>query len=178
MKSPVFLSIFILFTTTTVAQSKTDEQAIKHTIQLIQNGWNNANGETFASAFWDSHDFVVWNGYYFKEQSLEANSMGHQRIFDTMYKETQLFYTIDKIKFLTTDFALVHVFGAVTSKDEQRPEHPQVLISMLLEKKQNDWKIISFHNLDLEVFQNEEMLKRAPVPVSIMYANWYAMASK
>ncbi|MCB0456640.1 MAG: SgcJ/EcaC family oxidoreductase [Flavobacteriaceae bacterium] len=177
MKKLVFILTLTVIANTLNAQSKKDEQEITNTIQLLQKGWNAGNGETFASAFSEPHDFIVWNGYYMKNNTVESNAKSHNFIYQKFYKDTQLFYTIDKIKFLSDNIALAHVFGAVVSNTEQRPTDPQVLISMVLQKNNGNWRIVSFHNLDLEVFQNEETKNNAPIPVNVMYASWYAEAN-
>ena len=174
MKRAILFFSILMCSASLLAQTAHDEQLIRNTVKTLQTGWNASSGETFASSFTDSHDFIVWNGYYFKGQDIKTNAMGHDQIFSTMYKGTQLYYTVDKIRFIKEDIALVHVFGAVVKITESRPKDPQVLISMVMEKKNGDWKISSFHNLDLEVFQNEGMLKGSPVPPSVMYASWYA----
>ncbi|MDC8000577.1 SgcJ/EcaC family oxidoreductase [Aequorivita todarodis] len=178
MKRILFVLTIVLMSTITNAQKANEEQELKNLIGTLQKGWNSASGETFASAFAEPHDFIVWNGYYFKNNTVQSNTETHQWIFNTIYRDTQLFYAIDKIKFLKEDIALLHVFGAVAPKDELRPEDPEVLMTIIAEKKNGHWKIVSFHNLDLEVFQNEGMLKGAPVPPSAMYASWYAENSK
>ncbi|HPF11035.1 MAG TPA: SgcJ/EcaC family oxidoreductase [Flavobacteriaceae bacterium] len=176
MKKLAFIFIIAIISNSVSAQSSKDEQDIKNTVHLLQQGWNSGSGETFASAFAEPHDFIVWNGYYMKNLSVENNAKGHNQIFSTFYKGTQLFYTIDKIKFLSKDIALVHIFGAVVNQNEARPKDPEVVISMVLQKNQGVWKIVSFHNLDLEAFQNEEIKKNAPMPIEVMYASWYAEA--
>ncbi|MEZ4778446.1 MAG: SgcJ/EcaC family oxidoreductase [Flavobacteriaceae bacterium] len=174
MKKLVFIFTFAIIANTISAQSKKDEQDIKNTIQLLQKGWNAGSGKIFASAFSEPHDFIVWNGYYMKNNTVENNEKSHNFIYQKFYKDTQLFYTIDKIKYLSNDIALVHMLGAVVSNTEQKPTDPQVLISMVIQKDNGNWRIVSFHNLDLEVFQNEETKKNAPLPVQVMYSSWYA----
>ncbi|MCB0464434.1 MAG: SgcJ/EcaC family oxidoreductase [Aequorivita sp.] len=178
MKRILTLLSIVLMSTITNAQKANDEQEVKNLVATLQKGWNTASGETFASAFAEPHDFIVWNGYYFKNNPIQKNAEMHQWIFNTMYNNTHLFYTIDKIKFLKEDIALLHVLGAVVSIDEARPKDPEVLMTLIAEKKDGNWKIVSFHNLDLEVFQNEEMRKSAPVPPAVMYASWYSENSK
>ena len=178
MKRILFLLTMVLMSTITNAQKVSDEEELKNLVETLQRGWNSASGETFASAFAEPHDFIVWNGYYFKNNTVQNNAETHQWIFNTMYKDTQLFYVIDKIKFLKEDIALLHVLGAIAPKKEVRPKDPEVLLTIIAEKKKGNWKIVSFHNLDLEVFQNEAMSKGAPVPPSQMYASWYSENSK
>jgi uncharacterized protein (TIGR02246 family) len=174
MKKIIFILSITFFTTSIFAQNQKDEKEIRNLIANMQKGWNTGSGETFASSFTEPHDLIVWTGYYIKNNTIQKNAEAHQRIFNTMYKDTQLFYTIDKIKFLSEDIALVHVLGAVDSIGNPRPNDPEVLISIVAQKENGVWKIVSFHNLDLEVFQNEDIKKGAPMTPSVMYASWYA----
>ncbi len=152
-----------------------EEQAIRQVVETMIGGWNAGSGEQFASVFADDHDFIVWNGYFFTGMNQAQNAVNHQRIFDTMYRDTKNHAVVDKIRFIRKDLALIHILAAVTPKEDARPKDPQVLISAILEKQADDWKILSFHNLDLEAFQNEDMKKASPIPVEQMYASWYAV---
>ena len=173
MKKCIQVLSLLLLTTPLLAQMEAEEQAIEKLVQSMANAWTAADGEQFASIFADTCDFIVWNGMYNPNYTREANAKGHQRIFDTIYKGTQVHYQIDKIKFIRPDIALIHVFGAVNKKGEARPKDPFVLWSGLLEKSNGKWKILAFHNLDLEVFQSEEQKKFFPVPPEVMYSGWY-----
>ena len=53
------------------------------------------------------------------------------------------------------------------------PENPGAVISMVVEKKDNDWKIISFHNCDIEISFDPAAAGQAPIPPKVMYASWY-----
>ncbi len=174
MKS-VFL--FALASTITVsgavAQKNTDEAIIRSIVSDMAEGWSTGSGERFAAPFSENHDFVTWHGYYMAGINRAANARAHQGIFNTIYKDTKHWATVDKVRFVREDLALVHVYSAITAKGEPRPENPAVFWSALFEKQGDSWKIISFHNMDLEVFQNEQMLKGSPVPPRGMYANWY-----
>ena len=171
--------LFLFFATSGIfSQTSADEQAIRQVVQTIADAWTAGSGEQFASVFAEQHDFVVWNGYYLKGLSQQQNAEGHQRLFEFVYKDTDHYATVDKIRFLREDLALIHVFAAVVPKGEGRPKDPDVLWSGVLEKKDGLWKILSFHNLDLEVFQDEQTRAQAPMPPEVMYASWYAAAGK
>ncbi len=174
MKS-LFLSFSLLvFSFTLFAQTPEDKQAIQNLVKTMAEGWTAGSGEQIASVFAAEHDFVVWNGYYMKNMSPKLTTKSFDGILSSIYKDTQHFATIDKIKFIRKDVALIHVFAAIAKKGEGRPADPEVLWTGLLTKENGSWKIVSFHNLDLEVFENEETRKRAPMPTSVMYAGWYS----
>lgn len=175
MRTFIFLFISVFVTSSLLAQNNEDEKAIHDLVQTMSKAWTDGNGEQFASVFADQHDYIVWNGYYMKSFNPQMNAQTHQRIFEGIYKNTQNHVVIDKIKFVKEDVAMIHVLGAISQKGEERPKDPQVLWTSLLTKESGDWKIISFHNLDLEVFQNEGMKKGAPIPVEKMYSSWYAI---
>ena len=173
MKSFIFSFSLFFLSFSIFAQNTQDEQAIRDLVKTMADGWTAGSGEQFASVFADQHDFIVWTGYYMKNSDTKMNARAHQGIFDTMYKDTEHFATIDKIKFIRKDVALIHVLAAVAKKGEGRPANPDVLWTGLLTKDSGKWKIVSFHNLDLEVFENENILKSAPAPPTVMYASWY-----
>jgi len=164
---------FLLLPCISHTQSVTDHTAIENVIGTMAEAWSESNGEKFASIFSNQHDFIVWNGYYFKDINRETNARNHNGIFHTIYANTQLFYVIDKLRFISDEVALVHVMGAVVKKNEPRPSDPQVLYTALLEKTGDKWEISSFHNLDLEIFEDDNAKKNSPIPPHVMYASWY-----
>lgn len=174
------INLIALFVCTQMlnAQTDQDEKAIRSLVRTMAEGWSEGSGEKFAGVFADQHDFVVWNGFYMRDMNPQFNARAHQQLFETQYRNTDHYATVDKIKFIREDLALIHVLAAVVPDGAGRPENPQVLWSGLLEKKNGEWKIISFHNLDLEVFENEQMMKSAPMPPNVMYASWYAEEGK
>lgn len=167
------LIMLTAISTSVLAQSNTDEQAIKKVINTMETGWVQKNGELFSSVFAEGHDYIVWNGYYFPNQSVKQNAAAHQGLFDGVYKTFDVKLKVDKIRFVRPDVALVHVYGGGYTKGEAAPENPTVLMTLLMEKKSNDWKIISFHNLDLFAFTDKTTAERSPMPLQVMYANWY-----
>jgi uncharacterized protein (TIGR02246 family) len=173
MKKTIILSVMsTLAMGAASAQSKTsDEQAIREVVATLEKGWNSASGETFASVFADVHDYIVVNGYYFSNFTRQRNAATHQGLFDGIYKGTKARLKIDKIRFLRPDLAQVTALGARFHKDSTVPRDPGAIMTILVEKKNEAWKIISFHNHELSSFANRE---RSPVPLNVMYATWYA----
>lgn len=173
MKKIIITVIAIISISGAFAQTKEDELAIKSIIASMEEGWVQKDGKKFASGFADVHDFIVWNGYYFSNQTKEATATAHQNLFNGPFKTMDIKLNLDKIKFIKADVALTHVIGVGYEKGKDVPKDPGVLMTILLEKKNSKWQIVSFHNLDLEVFQNEEIKKGMPFPAHVMYASWY-----
>lgn len=173
MKS-LIISLSLFFCTfSLVAQNAQDEQAIRDLVSGMAEAWTDGNGEEWAKYFADEHDLVVWNGIYFKKTNPALNARSHQQLFENQYKDTKHYSVVDKISFIREDVALIHVLAAIVQKGAERPADPQVLWTGLLTKDSGDWKIVSFHNLDLEVLENEQMKKASPIPPQAMFSSWY-----
>jgi uncharacterized protein (TIGR02246 family) len=59
-----------------------DEVAIRQLVQDMQEGQNTKNGELFASAFAQEHDYVAINGMFLPNQTQEDNARIHQGLYD------------------------------------------------------------------------------------------------
>ncbi len=173
MKKLMLIFTVLTISFASIAQTEKEEELIKAVVNNVQTGWNEKSGEKYASSFAPVHDFIVWNGYYFPNNTRQGNAAGHQQLFNGVYKNSDIKLKIDKIKFIRSDIAMVHTLGGMYEKGKPTPENPGVLMTMLMEKKDGAWQIISFHNLDLEGFQDKATADRSPMPLNVMYSNWY-----
>jgi uncharacterized protein (TIGR02246 family) len=128
MKKDLFtLSVlFLLLCGAAFAQSEAarteDEKAIRANVKQMETGWNAKSGAEFAKPFAEDADYVVINGFHIKGRAASAES--HQRIFDTIFKNTNLTLAVEQIRFLRPDVAVVHVFGR--RKPAQKTDPPQL----------------------------------------------------
>ena len=174
MTKTIFMATLISAAMSANAQTiNKDEQAIRNIVTTMQKGWNEKSGTTFASGFAKVHDYIVINGMYLSAINPEINANAHQGIFNSIYKTTDLELRVDKITFIRPDLALAYVIGATYQHGTPVPENPGGIISMVLEKKNEEWKIISFHNCDIEVSFDPATAAQAPVPPKVMFASWY-----
>jgi len=170
MKKSIFMATLITASMTVNAQSiNKDEQAVRSLITTLETRWNNKNAETFSSSFADVHDYIVVNGMYFSNFTRQGNAAAHQQLFDGVYKNYNIKLKIDKVNFLRSDLALVTAIGAGYEKGNSLPENPGIIMTVLAEKKNDSWKIISFHNHEL----SDNLQERSPMPLNVMYASWY-----
>jgi uncharacterized protein (TIGR02246 family) len=147
-----------------------DEEAIRGLLINMEIAWNNKNGESFSSVFADVHDYIVLNGMYFPGFTKKGNAAAHQGLFNSIYKTYDIKLKVDKISFLRPDLAQVTILGAGYTKGEAVPQDPTIIMTVIAEKKEDAWKIISFHNHELN---KEEIKQRSPMPLNVMYASWY-----
>jgi uncharacterized protein (TIGR02246 family) len=150
----------------------TDEAAIQAIIASMQKGWNEKSGKAFASVFDKLHDYIVVNGMYLKGITPEMNADAHQGIFNSIYKTMDLEIRLDNTSFIRPDLAMVHVLSGLYEHGTPVPENPGAIASILIEKKNDVWKIISFHNAHIEM-SFDPARQESPVPLKVMYAGWY-----
>lgn len=174
MKNFAFVVILLLFGLNLFSQNQKDEKAIHKVVEDMAKAWTNGDGKAFAEHFADEHDYFVWNGLYTPQLTKDQNAQNHQRIFDQQYKDTKHYAVVDKVRFVTAEVAVVLVLSAVVAKSAEMPKHPQVLWSATLKKEERGWEIVSFHNADIEILDTAASRANSPIPVEVMYKNWYA----
>jgi len=173
MKRFIQLLIFALLAYSCSAQSNSDNTAIQNVVNEMASAWKAGDGTQFASLFTEKHDFIIYSGYYSKDRDRKKNANHQQGLFNSMFKNTVVYFTVDKIEYLTDDVAFIHVLGAITPNGEKRPENPELLWTGILQKTGGSWKIKCLQLLDLELFGNDEMRSRIHESPKTMYASWY-----
>src|SRR5688572_10629342 len=125
-----------------VAQGKIspDEAKIRALVKQLENGWNAHSSTQFAAPFAPNADYVVVNGMYIKGRKAIDN--GHKQIFDTIYKDSVNKSTIQSIRFLRPDVAVVHVKWHLNyHNSDHHAMNTQVYV-----KNKGKWMIEAFHN--------------------------------
>lgn len=140
----MFMLVILGFTSSAQAQNgaAADEAALRDIVKTLETGWNTKSGATFAKPFAEDADYVVINGMYFKGRA--AIESAHQRIFDTIYKDTNVNLTVKQVRFLRSDVAVVHVTG---HRDGPAKElvHDAIL-TLVTTKEKEGWTIAAFQN--------------------------------
>jgi len=121
-----------------------DEKALHELVYHLEAAWNAADGQSFAEAFAEDADFVhILGGYYTGRAAIEA---GHRMIFGTIYKGSTVRYSVEKIRFLRPDVAIVSLRqylqfqeGGAASDLEARP-------TLIAGKNDGSWRIVHLQN--------------------------------
>ena len=125
-----------------------DETAIRVNVEQLVKGWNSKSGEEFAKPFAEDADYVVINGMQIKGRT--AIAKGHQGIFETMYKYTNLALSVQQIRYLKPDVAVVHVFGTATTSQGDSSRATNARMTIVMSKNAGKWEIIAFQNTEVE----------------------------
>ena len=143
MKTLVFVTLLMLgFSGPAVDPQSADETAMRESVKQMETGWNTKSGALFAKPFAEDADYVVINGSYIKGRA--AIEAGHQRIFDTIYKDTTLSLTVKQIRFLRPDVAVVHVSGQRVGPTKDVVT--DAMITIVMTKQKDGWLIAAFQN--------------------------------
>lgn len=146
MKSLIVLTLLMLAPSapplSTQSNHAADEAAIRESVKQMESGWNTKSGALFAKPFAEDADYVVINGMYIKGRSvIEA---AHQRIFDTIYKDTTINLAVKQIRFLRPDVAVVHVNGHRNGPTKELTS--EGMLTLFMTKEKDGWTIAAFQN--------------------------------
>lgn len=166
-KAMLMLSLATMTIAATAQPDQKDEEKIRSIFNTIETGWNSKSAEKFASVFAEEHDYIVVNGLYFPGFTRQRNAAAHQGLFDGIYKNSVVKLKVDKIRMLRPDLAIVTTLGSNNHEGGALPADPVIIMTVVVEKKKDDWKIISFHNHLMALDP-----KSSP-PLNVMFASWY-----
>ena len=146
MKTLVLMTMLMLGFSMQPMQSQdsraADEAAMRESVKQLETGWNTKSGAVFAKPFAEDADYVVINGMYFKGRAdIQA---AHQRIFDTIFKDTKISLTVKQIRFLRSDVAVVHVNGHRDGPTKELTG--DAILTLVMTKEQQGWTIAAFQN--------------------------------
>src|SRR6201988_5513925 len=147
MKKLVTLALLTLFAVSASAQNNNaaDESAMSEAVKQLETGWNTKSGSALAKPFAEDADYVVINGMYIKGRAVIETQ--HQRIFDTIFKDTTLSLTVKQIRFLRSDVAVVHVSGQRVGPAKEHNQ--EAMITLMLTKEKQGWVIAAFQNTQI-----------------------------
>ena len=142
------ISIFAQGKTKTSEMNK-DEAMIHANVEQMVKGWNAKSGAEFAKPFAEDSDYVVVNGTHIKGRA--ANAESHQRIFDTIYKDSSIVPIVKQIRFLRPDVAVVHGESNLTFKINGEEKKGKGLVTLVMTKEKGKWSIAAFQNTPIQL---------------------------
>jgi uncharacterized protein (TIGR02246 family) len=148
----------MMMTLSALGQSGTspnpDETAIRAIVDSEVAAWNRGDAKAFAARFEQDGSFTNIIGQTsFDHATFEQR---HEHIFATVYKGSTMKQNIQRIKFITSDVALVDVEALVTGYQRLPPgvQAPDGILrtelQQLFVKRNGEWWIASFHNVDVK----------------------------
>lgn len=105
--------------------------------------WCDGNGQAYGSAFDDNAEYIAFTGEVTRgRQEITA---AHQVLFEKWLKGSCLVGTIETIRFLTPDVAVIVALGGTTFDGKNVLRRPSIQTYVALRKK-NIWRFTNFQN--------------------------------
>jgi uncharacterized protein (TIGR02246 family) len=124
--------------------SPADRAALDAVVGRLEAGWNAMDGAAFAGPFAADADFVNIRGEHFRGRPAIAE--GHAGIFRTIYAGSTIHLTVERIRLLRHDVALVHVHSRLSAPRGPLAGQHGARFSLVLTKESGGWEIAAFHN--------------------------------
>lgn len=135
-----------------------DESGVRAAVNRAERAWNAADAAAFAACMAEDVDVVGLLGERYHGR--EVVELGHKHIFETIYKDAHITYTIEQVRFLRTDVAVVILHQKMRSylparvvistarqrqiSDEMHDSEARATLTLV--KQGRTWVIASFHN--------------------------------
>ena len=121
-----------------------DERALHEMVYHLEAAWNAADGQSFAEAFAEDADFIhLLGGYYTGRTAIEA---GHRMILGTIYKGSTVRYSVEKIRFIRSDIAIVSLRQYLQFYEGGAPSELEARPTIVAEKRDGKWQIVNLQN--------------------------------
>lgn len=114
-------------------------------LKQLEDAWNGANGQAFGAPFAEDAEFVNIRGEHHTGRTPIA--MGHQAIFDSIYKDSVNKYEAVVAKQLADDVLYVLAHSTLNSPTGPLAGEHEAYFSVVLSRRGgSDWQIAAFHN--------------------------------
>jgi uncharacterized protein (TIGR02246 family) len=121
------------------------EAAIRDLFSELLDDWGRGDGHAYGSRFTEDADYVAFDGSHTKGR--QEISSSHQELFDRWVKGTRLVGSIESVRFLGPEVALVHATGSTVFPGEDKPRPSRDSIQTLVAvKREGAWIFKAFHN--------------------------------
>jgi uncharacterized protein (TIGR02246 family) len=126
------------------AMALSDEQNLREIVMGLEAAWNRGDSVAWAEFFAEDADFIhILGGYFNGRTTIEQ---GHRAIFDTIYKGSTNKFTVNKVRFISSDVAMVFLMTELKVAREGLPPMLHARPTLVAKRTPDGWKIIAFQN--------------------------------
>jgi len=121
-----------------------EQRVVSDLVAELEKAWNAADGARFARPFAEDADFVNIRAEHLRGR--ETIAKGHQGIFDTIYKGSEVRYHAAAVRAITPDVLIAHVKATLNAPTGPLAGQHHSLFTLVLLKVQDEFRIAAFHN--------------------------------
>ncbi len=147
MKNLLASFLLLLFATTSSAQSKADEEAVRNLPQAFCDAWAKHDGHELAKIMAEDVDFVTVATTYLHGRS--DFEKFHVRLLSGRFKESVNTPLQTTVRFLRPDLAVVHWSWKIEGdkNPDGTPRQPRYgMMTMVAEKRSGTWLVVVAQN--------------------------------
>ena len=123
----------------------TEEPRLHQVVERLEVAWNNYDSVAWAALFAEDADFIHILGGHFHGR--DAAEQGHRQIFDTIYKGSRNSYTVEGVRFVRPDVAIVFIRAHLKWYRSGAEQNIDARPTLVAHKKDNgQWEIVAFQN--------------------------------
>lgn len=128
---------------------------IGHIVRQLETAWNAGSSSEFAAPFAADADFInILGAHYNGRGVIDA---GHRLIFDTVYADSRNNFTVERLRFIRPDVAIVFVRAELRLRDG-RTIHARP--TLVLAKDNERWHIVALQNTAISETSLEQAVER------------------
>jgi uncharacterized protein (TIGR02246 family) len=122
-----------------------DEIPLRELAEKLEDAWNASDSVAWAALFADDADFIhILGGHFHGRAAIEQ---GHRTIFDTIYKGSRNKFTVEKVRSVRPDVAIVFVRAHLTWYLNGAEQHIEARPTLVAHKNDDgQWEIITSQN--------------------------------
>ena len=121
-----------------------DEQTIRELVAQMEAAWNAGDSVGFASHFTDDASFIhIYGGQLDGRPAIEA---AHRQIFDTIYQGSLNKYSVEGIRFIRPDVAIVLVRAHLKFQTNGEAREIHARPTLVASKENGRWRVAAFQN--------------------------------
>lgn len=124
-----------------------DRAAIGALVAAQEAAWASHDMKAFASFYHEDCIMITWTGLAWHGR--DAVEQGMAAVHKTVFRNSVQRKRIDGIRFLAPDVALVHLWGTLTGDERQSDKVVRSRNTLVLTKRDGEWKILAFQNTRL-----------------------------
>jgi uncharacterized protein (TIGR02246 family) len=121
-----------------------DRATLQNIVRQLETAWNAMDGSAFAGPFAADADFVTIRGEHFRGRPAIAD--GHAAIFRTIYAGSTNHMTVEGVRLLRPEVAMVHVHSLLDVPRGPLAGRHGARFSLALTKESGGWEIAALHN--------------------------------
>ena len=121
-----------------------DERDLRDIVTGLETAWNRGDSIAWSEFFAEDADFIhILGGYFNGRATIER---GHRAIFDTIYKGSTNKFTVNKVRFISSDVALVFLLAELKVARQGLPPVLHARPTLVAKRMTDVWKIVAFQN--------------------------------